>query len=96
MPLLHAHRSRRKVSNHLRGTKVTQSNPALRKPAEKRIPRYYGQLSLSLTLTFLKNSNRLIRTSVNADNGHLFLAQESDWHGKSASLMRKIHYQLLD
>jgi len=36
---------------------------------------YYGQFSSSLgkAITFSLNSTRLIQTSVNADNGYLFL-----------------------
>jgi len=45
---------------------------------------YYGQFSLSLgkALTFSLNSTRLIQTPINADNGHLFLAQSTDSHRK--------------
>ena len=58
---------------------------------------YYGQFSLSLekALTFSLNSTRLIRTQVNADNGHLFLAQSTNSHRKPTLLMRTRHYQPL-
>ena len=38
----------------------------------KRTLRYYGHFSLfpGVTLTFSLNSTRLIRTPINADNGH--------------------------
>ena len=36
----------------------------------------------------------LIGTLLNADNGHFFLAQSTDSHGKSTSLMQTLHYQL--
>ena len=58
-------------------------------------PRYYGHFSLCLgkALTFSLNSTRLIWTPVNADNGHLLLAQLTDPHRKSTLLMRTLHYQ---
>ena len=40
------------------------------------------------------NSTCLIRTPVNVDNRHLFLAQSTDSHRKTTSLMRTLHYQL--
>ena len=36
----------------------------------------------------------LIRTLLNADNGHFFLAQSTDSRGKSTSLMQTLDYQL--
>ena len=59
-------------------TSDARSNPALQTPTIRTPrPRYYGQLSLSLerALTFSLN---LTRTPVNADNGHLFLAQSTE------------------
>ena len=53
-------------------TSNKQSNPAL---APR--PRYYGQLSLSLERALIFSLN-LTRTPVNADNGHLFLAQSTE------------------
>ena len=57
-------------------TSDVQSNPALQTLHLIRTPRYYGQLSLSLerALTFPLD---FIQTPVNADNGHLFLAQST-------------------
>ena len=40
------------------------------------------------------SSTRLIRTPINVDNGHLFLAQSTDSHRKSTLLMWTLHYQL--
>ena len=53
-------------------------------------PRYYGQLSLSLekALEFSLNSTCLIRTLVNANHGLSFLAQSTESHRKSSSLMQ--------
>ena len=61
-----------------------------------RTPRYYRQFSLSLgkVHTFSLNSTHLIRTPVNADNVHLFLAQSTNSHRKSNSLILTLHYQL--
>ena len=61
-----------------------------------RTPHHYGQFSLSLgkALTFSLNSTRLIRTPVNADNGHLSPAQAMNSHRKPPLLMRTLHYQL--
>ena len=61
-----------------------------------RTPCYYGQFSLSLgkVHTFSLNSTHLIRTPVNADNVHLFLAQSTNSHRKSNSLILTLHYQL--
>ena len=51
----------------------------------------WGKKALKLSL----NSTRLIRTSITADNGHLFLTQiKTDSHRKSTSLIRAFHYQL--
>ena len=60
---------------------------------------HYGQFSLicpwgKKALTFSLNSTRLIRTPVNADNGHLFLAQSTNSHRKPTLLMRTSHYQV--
>ena len=62
----------------------------------KRTPRYYGQFSLSLgkVHTFSLNSSCLIPTSANADNVHFFLAQSTNSHRKSTSLILTLHYQL--
>ena len=46
-------------------------------------------------LTFSLNSTRSIRTPINEDNGHLFLAQSTDSHRRSTLLMRTLHYQIL-
>ena len=62
-----------------------------------RTPCYYRQFSLSLgkVHTFSLNSTHLIRTPVNADNVHyLFLAQSTNSHRKSTSLILTLHYQL--
>ena len=40
------------------------------------------------------NSTCLIRTPVNANNRQLFLAQSTDSHRKTTSLMRTLHYHL--
>ena len=40
------------------------------------------------------NSAHLIRTPINADHGHLLLAQSTDSHRKSTLLMWTLHYQL--
>ena len=61
-----------------------------------------GQFSLSKgkALTFFLNSTRfnlaqLIRTPVNEDNGHLFLAQSTrNSYRKPTSLMPTLHYNL--
>ena len=45
--------------------------------------------------TFSLNSTDLIRTLVYTYNGHQFLAQSTDSHRKSTSLMRTLHYVLL-
>ena len=55
---------------------------------------HYRQLSLSLGKVHTISSTRLIRTPINVDNGHLFLAQSTDSHRKSTSLMWTLHYQL--
>ena len=75
---------------------VTTVKPNFMDISLTRTPRYYGQFSLSLGKihTFSLNSTRLIRTSVNADNGHLFLAQSTNSHRKSTLLMPTLHYQL--
>ena len=59
-------------------------------------PHYYGQFLLSpgKVHTFSLNSTHLIRTPVNADNVHLFLAQSTNSHRKSTSLILTLHYQL--
>ena len=59
-------------------------------------PRYYGQLSLFLgkTLTFSLNLTHLIRTLVNKNNRHLFLAQSTESHRKSCNLTNADTYQL--
>ena len=75
-----------------------QSKPRFTDTRLIRTPRYYGHFSLSLgkkALTLSLNSTRLIRTPINADNGHLFLAQSTDSHRKSTLLMRTLHYQIL-
>ena len=46
-------------------------------------------------LTFSLNSTCSIRTPINEDNGHLFLAQSTDSHRRSTLLMRTLHYQIL-
>ena len=51
-------------------------------------------LSLGKALTFSLNSTRFIRTPVNTDNGHLHLAQSTDFHRKPTTLMGTLHYQL--
>ena len=58
-------------------------------------PCYYGQFSLSMgnALTFSSNSNKLIRTP-DADKGHYFLAQLTDSHWKSTTVMPILHNQL--
>ena len=63
---------------------VTPSNPALRMPC------YYGHFPLSLgkALTFSLNSLNT-RTPINADNGHLFLAQLIDAHEISTNNRRQ-------
>ena len=55
---------------------------------------HYRQLSLSLGKAHTISSTRLIRTPINVDNGHLFLAQSTDSHRKSTLLMWTLHYQL--
>ena len=40
-------------------------------------------------------STCLIQTPIDVDNGHLFLAQSTDSHRKSTSLMYTLHYVLL-
>ena len=62
----------------------------------KRTTRYYGQFSFSQGKVhiFSLNSSCLVRTSANADNGHLFLAQSTNSHRKSTSLKPTLHYQL--
>ena len=55
---------------------------------------HYRQLSLSLGKVHTISSTRLMRTPINVDNGHLFLAQSTDSHRKSTSLMWTLHYQL--
>ena len=59
-------------------------------------PGYYRQFALSLGKehTFSLNSTCLIRTPINADNGHLFLAQWTYSYGKWTSLMWTLYYQL--
>ena len=55
-----------------------------------RTPCYYGQFSLSpwrALKFFLTWSTRLIRKPVNADNGHLFLAQSTDSDKESTVLI---------
>ena len=62
-----------------------------------RTRRYYGQFSLSLgkVLTFSLNSTRFtIGTPVNAENGHIFLTQTTNFHRKPTSLMRTLRNQL--
>ena len=58
-------------------------------------PCYYGQFSLSMVkaLTFSSNSNKLIRTP-DADKGHYFLAQLTNSHWKSTTVMPTLHNQL--
>ena len=58
-----------------------------------RTPCYYGQLSLSLerALTFSLN---LTRTPVNADKGHLFLAQSTELISQKVNLPNADTYQL--
>ena len=56
---------------------------------------HFRQLSLSLGKAHTISSTRLIRTPINADNGHLFLAQSTNSHRKAILLTRAIHYQLL-
>ena len=51
-------------------------------------------LSLGKALTFSLNSTRFKRTPVNTDNGHLHLAQSTDFHRKPTTSMRTLHYQL--
>ena len=56
-----------------------------------RTSHYYRQ-SLGKALKFSLNSTHLIQTPINADNGHLFLAQSTDSHSKLTS--KTLHYQL--
>ena len=51
-------------------------------------------LSPGKGLTLSLNSTRLIRTPVNTDHGHFFLAQSTDFHRTPTSLKRTFHYQL--
>ena len=46
------------------------------------------------SLYIFSQFNPLIRMQVNADNGHLFLAQSTNSHRKQTSLMQTLHYQL--
>ena len=55
---------------------------------------HYRQLSLSLGKAHTISSTRLIWTPINADNGHLFLAQSTNSHRQSTLLMWTLHYQL--
>ena len=77
-------------SSHHTQPRSIQSNPALRTAA------YHGQFPLcpGKAVTFSLNPTHLIRTPVNGDNGRLFLAQSTDSHRQSTSLMRTLHYQL--
>ena len=45
-------------------------------------------------LTFSLHSTHLKRTPIKEDNGHFFLAQSTNFHRKSTSLERTLHYQL--
>ena len=69
---------------------LIKSNPVLW------TPRYYGRFSLSLgkAHTFFLNSTRLIRTPVNTDNGHFFLAPSTNSHRKLTSVIRTLFRQL--
>ena len=40
------------------------------------------------------DSTRLMQTPINMDNGHLFLAQSTNSHRKTTSLMQTLHFQL--
>ena len=66
-------------SSHHTQPHSIQSNPAL---------------CLGKAVTFSLNQTHLIRTPVNEDNGRLFLAQSTDSHRQSTSLMRTLHYRL--
>ena len=54
---------------------------------------HFRQLSLSLGKAHTISSTCLIRTPINADNGHLFLAQSTNSHRQSTLLMWTLHYQ---
>ena len=58
-----------------------------------RTRQHFRQLSLSLGKAHTISSTRLIRTPINADNGHLFLAQSTNSHRQSTLLMWTLHYQ---
>jgi len=59
-------------------------------------PHYYGHFSLSLgkAFTFFLTLTSLIRTPINANSGHLLLAQLTDSHLKSTLVMQTLYYQL--
>ena len=54
----------------------------------------YGYCYEKIDLRHYWDLKGLIRTLLNADNGHFFLAQSTDSHGKSTSLMQTLDYQL--